>query len=160
MTAQIGQPRRITFLPFGTGAFFRRRLIELSGLALLSLGAALALAFFGYHPTDPSFNTATGGAALNPLGLAGAIISDLILQTLGLSGYLMALVFVVWGWRLFTKKANSHFWLSLTAIPLALIFGAISLSVLPPPQGWPLTAGHDENGLAQAIETRVLEAGT
>jgi Cof subfamily protein (haloacid dehalogenase superfamily) len=27
-------------------------------------------------------------------------------------------------------------------------------------RGWPLTAGHDENGLAQAIETRVLEAGT
>ncbi len=26
-------------------------------------------------------------------------------------------------------------------------------------RGWPLTAGHDENGLAQAIETRVLGAG-
>ncbi len=141
MSAQIGQPRRITFLPFGTGAFFRRRLIELSGLVLLLLGAALALAFFGYHPTDPSLNTATEGAALNPLGLAGAIVADLVLQSLGLAGYLVSLVAVVWGWRLMTKKANPHLWLSLTMLPLALICAAIALSVLPPPQGWPASFG-------------------
>lgn len=139
MSAQIGQPRRITFLPFGTGAFFRRRMVELSGLALLLLGGALALAFFGYHPTDPSLNTATEGAALNPLGLAGAVAADLVLQSLGLAGYLVALVSVVWGWRLMTKKANPHLWLSLTVLPLALIFAAIALSVLPPPQGWPVS---------------------
>ena len=86
MSAQIGQPKRITFLPFGTGAFFRRRLIELAGLMLLLLGTALALAFFGYHPTDPSLNTATEGAALNPLGLAGASWGGLGPQALRLSG--------------------------------------------------------------------------
>ncbi len=137
MSAQIGQPRRITFLPFGTGAFFRRRMVELSGLALLLLGGALALAFFGYHPTDPSLNTATDGAALNPLGLAGAVAADLVLQSLGLAGYLLSLVSVVWGWRLMTKKANPHLWLSLAVLPLALIFAAIALSILPTPQGWP-----------------------
>ena len=141
MSAQIGQPKRITFLPFGTGAFFRRRLIELAGLMLLLLGTALALAFFGYHPTDPSLNTATEGAALNPLGLAGAIVADLVLQSLGLSGYLVSLVSVVWGWRLMTKKTNPHFWFSLAALPLSLILAAIALSVLPPPQGWPVSFG-------------------
>ena len=141
MTAKIGQPKKITFLPFGTGAFFRRRLIELSGLALLLLGAALAIAFFGYNHMDPSLNTSTERAALNPLGLAGSYTADLTFQILGFSGYLLASVFVVWGWRLLSKKANHHFWLSFTALPLTLIFAAIALSILPVPQDWPLTSG-------------------
>ena len=45
-----------------------------------------------FHPSDPSFNNATGLPPLNLLGRPGAILSDLALQSLGLAGFILSLV--------------------------------------------------------------------
>ena len=44
----------------------------LAALALYTAAALMAIALASYHSGDPSFNTASGGPALNWLGLPGA----------------------------------------------------------------------------------------
>ncbi len=80
------------FLPSGTGEFFRKRLIELCGLALFGLAAAILVACLTFNPADPSFNRAAAGPALNLLGTAGAHGADLLLQSLGLAALILPLV--------------------------------------------------------------------
>ena len=68
-------------------------------LALVSLLLFLALAT--YHASDPSLNTATSSAtARNWVGLFGAYLSDVLLQTLGLTAFLLPVWMggVAWTW--------------------------------------------------------------
>ena len=103
--------------------------------------AALLAALASYHPTDPSLNTATGTAAQNLLGYAGAHVSDILLQTLGLSSVLLAPIAIGWGWRLWKEHALQQPWLRLTLLPIGLLFTAITLATLRTPEAWPLAAG-------------------
>lgn len=73
-----------------------RRLNEILGLGLLTVAVLLLLALLSYSPLDPSWNTTGGivsGSAFRPVhnwaGRIGAIVSDLLLQGLGIA----ALVF-------------------------------------------------------------------
>ena len=77
------------FLPSGTGEFFRKRLIELCGLALFALAAAILLACLTFNPADPSFNRAAEGPALNLLGAVGAYGADLLLHSFGLAALIL-----------------------------------------------------------------------
>ena len=74
------------FVPTGN-----RRLNELIGFLLCISALLLFLALASYSPLDPSLNSAsvlTGThAARNWIGVVGAVISDLMLQLLGLGGY-------------------------------------------------------------------------
>jgi hypothetical protein len=48
-----------SILPVGSAQFFRRRLFELTGAALLIAAGLLLAALISYDPGDPSFNFAT-----------------------------------------------------------------------------------------------------
>jgi S-DNA-T family DNA segregation ATPase FtsK/SpoIIIE len=61
------------------------------------VGAALLLAVATYNATDPSLNAATGLAATNALGGPGAALADIVMQSLGLSGWVAALLMLVFG---------------------------------------------------------------
>jgi S-DNA-T family DNA segregation ATPase FtsK/SpoIIIE len=69
------------------------------GLLLLLVSLLLFLALATYHASDPSLNTATDFAvAHNWIGLFGAYIGDLLLQTLGLTAFLLPLWMGGVGW--------------------------------------------------------------
>jgi len=82
----------------------RRRARELGGLGFLVAALALATALATYTVTDPSWNTAApaDGAATvgNWLGRPGALVADVLVQTLGVAGYLLAGIVAGWGLRL------------------------------------------------------------
>ena len=61
------------------------------------IGAGLLLAVATYNYDDPSLNAATGAEATNALGGAGAAIADILMQSLGLVGWLAALLMLVFG---------------------------------------------------------------
>ncbi|MEX2450574.1 MAG: DNA translocase FtsK 4TM domain-containing protein, partial [Rhodospirillales bacterium] len=63
-------------MPDGTVEFFKRRLSEAGGLALIAATLALAAALITFSPSDPSFNTATDSPAENLLGTVGAVAAD------------------------------------------------------------------------------------
>ena len=125
-------------LPRGAVEFLRRRAWETTGLALFATGAAFAAALNTYTPTDPSFNSATGGPAHNLMGVAGAHAADLALQVFGLAGGLPALFLVVWGWRMMKKRIPSAAWLRVLALLAAMVLLAPGMAALPLPEAWPL----------------------
>ncbi len=72
----------------------RRRPVNIFlGMMLLLVSLLLFLALASYHAADPSLNTAAAAAAApkNWIGLFGAYLSDLLLQSLGLAAFLIPL---------------------------------------------------------------------
>jgi S-DNA-T family DNA segregation ATPase FtsK/SpoIIIE len=127
--------------PSGTGAFVRRRLVELAGMALIALGAALAVAGLSFRAADPSFNRAGDGPVMNLLGLPGAYAADLMWQTLGLAAFLLPFVLMVWGLGICRQRVLERWLLRLSALPVALLFAALAVASFPAPRAWPGESG-------------------
>ncbi len=134
-------PRGGDFLPETMRLFLRRRLIEAGGLALVIAGLLLAVALLSYAPQDPTLNNATAAAPRNMLGLPGAYLADIILQTTGLAGGVFVLCFLAWGWRIATHQGLPWPLLHLALLPPAVALTAAFLSAWPLPEGWPVHAG-------------------
>ncbi|MGE4218713.1 MAG: DNA translocase FtsK [Alphaproteobacteria bacterium] len=147
--AAAKRTERTAFLPEGAGRFLRRRAVEAGGAVLVVAGLAMLVAMLGYDRTDPSFNTATDSAAANPLGFVGAVIADLLLQSLGLVGVAAALVMIAWGVRFVRHRGLNHAWLRIALLPLALLLTAAALAAIPVFSAWPLEAGF--GGFAGAL---------
>ena len=125
-------------LPSGTAAFFRRRMIEIGGLVLAVLGVLLLLACLTFRASDPSLNFATEAAPQNMLGLPGAYMADLALQSFGLVGLLSPLMFLGWGWQLMRRHRVSQPLLRISAGLLSLLVLALAAATFPVPESWPL----------------------
>ena len=84
-----------------------RRLNELAGFLLFVSAVLLFLALVSYSPTDPSLNTAASlGAqsANNWIGLFGAMLSDLLLQSIGICVFLLPVAITLLGIRWFKSR--------------------------------------------------------
>src|SRR5690554_5768258 len=136
-----GGSGRLRLLPEGTGVFLRKRLIESLGFTLFLSGLLLVAACLFFDPSDPSLNNAVSGEVSNPLGWPGAYAADLLLQSLGLGAFLLAVVPISWGWRLMRSHRVPAFTWRLLAALIALLAAALALSVLPEAGGWPLRSG-------------------
>ena len=132
---------KMTVLPAGTTLYMQRRASELVGIGLGVIAIVLALTLISYVPDDPSANNATAALAANWLGLPGAYLADIVLQTIGAAGGVLSLVLLTWGWRILSHRGLPWFWLNLAAVPLALTAAALLLAALPAPQTWPLPGG-------------------
>ncbi|MCW9036169.1 MAG: DNA translocase FtsK 4TM domain-containing protein [Rhodospirillales bacterium] len=134
--------QRSTILPEGTTDFMLRRAKEGAGLLLVVGALALSAALLTFNSSDPSLNTASGlGPAHNLLGTVGAYISDLLLQTFGLSGAVPSLLLGVWGWRLFEKREFPHLWLRVLIGLWGMVVLSVGLSAIASPLWWPLSGG-------------------
>ena len=119
----------------------KRRLKELMGIIFILLGIMFVISVLSYHPSDPSLNSATSGTAKNLLGLAGSYLADIVFQVFGVVALLPSLVFCAWGWRFLNKKLINFIWLRVLALIAGLILGSMALSVITPPEAWPLSSG-------------------
>ena len=123
-------PSAFPLVPPRLARFARRRLAEALGAALIALALALALALASHDGADPSFNTATAAAPGNLLGVPGAVASDLLIQAIGLSAWLIGALALAWGWRLTSHGGFGRAWLRLGAAPLGLIAAATALAAV------------------------------
>ncbi|MFY9912808.1 MAG: DNA translocase FtsK [Candidatus Sulfotelmatobacter sp.] len=117
-----------------------RRLNELVGFLLCVSALLLFLALASYSPLDPSLNSAsvlTGThVARNWIGLVGAIISDLMLQSLGIGAFLLPVFLGVMGMRWFaSRKVQSPMAKTLGGIWL-IVFVPAMLALLPGHLRW------------------------
>jgi DNA segregation ATPase FtsK/SpoIIIE, S-DNA-T family len=117
-----------------------RRLNELIGFLLCVSALLLFLALASYSPLDPSFNSAsvlTGSrAARNWIGVAGALVSDLVLQGFGIGAFLLPIFFAGMGMRWFrSRKITSPVAKSLGGIWLLTFIPAL-LALLPGHVRW------------------------
>jgi len=119
-------PRKTTILPEGGRDFLHRRMMELVGVAVAAAGVVLLLSLFTYSPGDPSLNHATGRAPHNIVGLPGAYISDLLLQTFGLAIVLVPVALITWGVRLVRTHHLGFFGLRLSLLLLSLLMMSVA----------------------------------
>ena len=121
--------------------FLKRNLVGFSGLCVIGFAAALAAALATWTVTDPSLNHATGDPVRNALGTPGAIISDVLMQTIGLATAIFLLPVVLWGWRLLTGHPLRIGRKKITAWFGGSVLAAGALAALPVPDSWPLPTG-------------------
>ena len=121
----------------------RQRVGQVASLGMALGALALLVALGTYHPGDPSLNTATSQAPANAVGLAGAIVADVLLQFFGLAGVLPGVAMLAWAFRL-AQGQPARMGRRLVLLALALPVTAGMLAAVPGPNGallWPAGAG-------------------
>ena len=117
-----------------------RRLNELVGLLLLAFGLLLLLSLVSYTPLDPSLDTAggylSGAPARNWIGLFGAGLSDLMLQTTGLAAFLVPLLVGALGWAWLRSRTAGSPVSKLVGAVLCLLFAPALVGLLPGHLRW------------------------
>jgi S-DNA-T family DNA segregation ATPase FtsK/SpoIIIE len=122
------------FLPESLQAFLARRFVDIFALALTLSGLFLLTALLSYDHQDPSWNTAGPSEAAdiqNWMGASGAWFSDLLLQTIGLGGFVFAFVLIIWGVRAFGRRVLRPVWLRLVAAVCAAVCFSVAGAQIP-----------------------------
>jgi len=112
-----------------------------AGVALAIVIAAAWISLLTWSAADPSLTHATGGSTRNLLGALGAIVSDLMLQMLGIAAVLLLLAPMLWAAELILKERIKNVRLRGALFPASVLLLAGALSSLPIPQSWPLSHG-------------------
>jgi S-DNA-T family DNA segregation ATPase FtsK/SpoIIIE len=119
----------------------KRRLYEGLGALVVLASLLLLLALLTYNPGDASFDTAVAAPARNYLGHDGAIIADLLIQSVGLAGYLVPAALLGWAFRLMLQRPIQRLARRFGLLLVALLLGAVACSVLHPALPLPAGAG-------------------
>ncbi len=122
------------FLPENMQVFMARRMVDGVALALALIGVALVLALATYNHTDPSWNTARDdnfGGIHNAMGLPGAYLADVLLQTIGLGGLVFGVTLIAWGARFWRRDVIGPVWARVAALLFASICMAAAFARLP-----------------------------
>jgi S-DNA-T family DNA segregation ATPase FtsK/SpoIIIE len=105
------------------------------GVMLLLVSLLLFLSIATYHPSDPSLNTAVDPGAPhaihNWVGVFGAWWGDLLLQSLGLTAFLLPVWLGGLGWTWMHSRPNGSALLRWTGTFLALLFVPAVFGLLP-----------------------------
>ncbi|OGS95341.1 MAG: cell division protein FtsK [Gallionellales bacterium RIFCSPLOWO2_02_FULL_57_47] len=112
-------------------------LLRESRWILLTAGALyIALALYGYDPADPAWShSASGALTVNPGGVLGAYLSDLLFYLFGFSAWWLVLYMLQRVWVEYRKlRADSIFckramWVSIAGIAV-LLFASSSLEAI------------------------------
>jgi len=115
---------------------------KLLGFLVLAACAALSASLLTWSVADPSLTHATSGPARNLLGPVGAILSDMVMQMLGLAGVFVLLPPLFWALQLLTADAPPGLRAKLVLAPVSVLFLAGALSALPSAQSWPMHHGY------------------
>jgi len=128
-------------LPEDLRGTIRRRLHELSGLGLIALSVAAAVALASWSVQDPSLSHATAAPVKNLLGRPGAVAADLLIQLFGLAAVALILPIGVRGWHLLTHRTPPRVRMRLLLWMIAVACSAACAACLPPTRAWPLPTG-------------------
>jgi DNA segregation ATPase FtsK/SpoIIIE, S-DNA-T family len=112
-----------------------RPLNMLLGAVLMLAAALLLLSLATYHPSDPSFDSSTGATAPhvvhNLVGPSGAYLSDVLLQTFGITAFALPLWLAGLGWVWVRSQSNGTAWLRWTGVILTLAFLPAVIGLIP-----------------------------
>ena len=128
-------------VPRAVRRFIRNRLFEVAGFTVFAATVTVGAALATWSPSDPSFNRAIDGEPVNLLGYPGAVISDELMQLLGLASIAVIAIPLAWSARLMSHQGIARPIRSILAWLCSAILFSGFLGVLVPPPSWPLEAG-------------------
>jgi S-DNA-T family DNA segregation ATPase FtsK/SpoIIIE len=111
-----------------------RRLNELIGFLLMVCASLLLLALVSYSPLDPSLNTSGSlglRSARNWIGLFGAMMSDLLLQSTGICAFIVPPMVALLGARWFRSRAVASPGAKCLGAGILMTFAPALLAVFP-----------------------------
>src|ERR1039457_3761247 len=122
-------------IPIALSPTRSRALNVFMGLVLALVSVLLLLALVTYHPADPSLNTSTDSAlprdVHNWIGLFGAWLSDLLLQAIGITTFLLPLWLGGLGWSWMRSRSGGSVLLRWMGFALAIVFLPAVFGLLP-----------------------------
>ena len=111
-------------------SFVKNRLIEMCGIALLLSAIFLFISIISYSPSDPNFiYTPEHDEIKNIGGFYGSVISDFLLQSIGLISFLIILNFFYWGIKITIEKKISNFIPKIFFTLVYIISGATLINI-------------------------------
>lgn len=131
----------IRLLPSALEDALWRVMLRVSGAVLALVGVMGWLALISWSKYDPSLSTNSGTELRNLVGAHGAILSDLMVQTVGLSAAFLVAAPIVWGLHLVFDAPLSAGRLRFTAAAGAVLCLAMGLASIPKIEAWPLVYG-------------------
>ena len=112
-------------------SFMKNRLIELTAISLICFGLFILASILSYSPSDPNFIYSTESTEIKNIGgFYGSVISDFLLQSLGLISLLFVFNFIYWGIKLFFKKKILNFTVKIFSTLIYIIFGTTVLNIV------------------------------
>ena len=135
--------------------FIKNRLIELLGFLLIFVSFFLLASIVTYSPSDPNFIYSTESTEIKNIGgFYGSVISDFLLQSVGLISILFVVNLFYWGLKIIAEKRISNFITKIFFILIYIIFGTTVLNSFYNDSFWLIDNG---NGgfVGQAIRENI-----
>lgn len=121
--------------------FIKSNMIVIGGAVILVIGLCVAAALATWSTNDPSLNHATNAEINNALGQTGAIVADVLMQTIGLATAVFLVPIFIWGWRLALKYTSGVTRKRFATWFLGTLLFAGGLAAIPVPTSWPIPTG-------------------
>ena len=128
-------------LPDIVHEFLARRALEAAGAALIASSGATAVALASWSVSDPSINHAVNGAVHNLAGYPGAVVSDIMMQMIGLASSAALMPPLLWGLRLLWRRKLAPLWPRIAMWIIGTLAAAGFASACPTSARWPLPTG-------------------
>jgi len=123
--------------------FIKNRLIELFGIFLVIVGIFLLATIVTYNPGDPNFiYTSENLEIKNVGGFVGSVISDFLLQSLGLISILLSINFLYWGIKIFSHKILTKLINKIFFVVIYVVAGSTVLNMLYNDSFWLIDNGN------------------
>ena len=126
-----------------TNNFIKNRLVELLGILLVFIGIFILASIASYSPSDPNFIYTPESTVINNIGgFYGSVVSDFLLQSLGLISIFLAINFCYWGLKLAREKKIINFTTKVFFTLAYIVFGTTVLNVLYNNSFWLIDNGN------------------
>ncbi|MDC6465279.1 DNA translocase FtsK [Pelagibacteraceae bacterium] len=124
-------------------SFIRKRLIELLGALLIITSIFLFLSIISYSPSDPNFIYLSENTEIKNIGgFYGSVISDFLLQSLGLISILLVFNYFFWGLKLIKEKVINNFPTQVFFILTYSVCGTAALNIFYNNSFWLIDNGN------------------
>ena len=123
--------------------FIKKRLVESLGIALVLFSFFLISSIVTYSPSDPNFIYSTENTEIKNIGgFYGSVVSDFLLQSIGLTSILLVINFFYWGLKIISKKSINNFITKNFFILIYIISGTLVLNILQNDSFWLIDNGN------------------
>ena len=123
--------------------FVKYRLIEFSGILLVLIAIFVLIAVVSYSPEDPNFIYSPENTQIKNFGgFYGSIISDFLLQSIGIVSFFVVLNLFYWGYKIIKEKKISNFIPKIFFTIIYIIFGTTFVDIFYNDSFWLIDNGN------------------